>query len=317
MAHIFGPVPSRRLGRSLGVDLVPPKTCTYDCLYCEVGPTTHLTLKRRAYRVEEILRELKGYLEHPSQPLDFITLTGSGEPTLNLGLNEVIGAVKALTGVKVAVLTNGSLLYREEVRREIRGADVILPSLDAGREETFRRLNRPHPRLSLALLVSGLKALRREFSGAVWLEVMLLKGLNDGEEELTALRDLLRQISPDLVQLNTAVRPVADSQAQALDLAEMEAIAGFLGPGVEVVAQPPAERALPGEITDEEVLQMVARRPMTARDLALALGKPLKQVDRILGHLVSNGRLAREVHQGQDFYRSFPAFRSKEMNLHI
>lgn len=315
MDHIFGPVPSRRLGRSLGVDLIPPKTCTYNCLYCEVGPTTHLTLRRRAYQVEGILRELREYLEHPPQELDYITLTGSGEPTLNLGLREIIQEIKARTGVKVAVLTNGSLCYREGVRREIAGADVLLPSLDAGREETFRRINRPHARLGLELLVSGLMSLRREFKGPIWLEVMLLKGLNDGEAELSALRDLIRRLAPDKVQLNTAVRPVADPSALPLSLAEMTAIAGFLGAGAEVVVQPPGKVPAPGEVPEEDVLKMLARRPMTAGDLALALGKPLEQVKTTLTRLVNSGRLAREVHLEQDFYRSLKAYDYQEVNL--
>lgn len=317
MNQIFGPVPSRRLGRSLGVDLVPAKTCTYDCLYCEVGPTTHLTLKRQPDRVAGILRELEEFLQHTPDGCDYITLTGSGEPTLNAGLREVIQGIKALTGIPVAVLTNGSLFYREEVRREIAGADVILPSLDAGREETFRLINRPHPRLSLELLVSGLLALRQEFQGAIWLEVLLLKGINDGDAELTALRDLIRRLSPDKVQLNTAVRPVADPRAQPLGMAELTEIAGFLGPGSEVVAAPPAKTPPPGEGTDFKVLQMLARRPMTAEDVALALGQPLRQVKELLRRLVQTGRLRREYHQEQAFYRGFPTPRLEDTSLRV
>jgi len=305
MSHLFGPVPSRRLGRSLGVDLIPPKTCTYNCLYCEVGPTTHLTRLRQAYRVAEIIRELENYLASPPVRLDYITLAGSGEPTLNLGLKDIISAIKALTGTPVAVLTNGSLFYLPEVRADLAGADVILPSLDAAREETFRLINRPHPGLTLDLVVSGLLALRGEFGGQIWLEVMLLRGLNDGDEELTALRRLIRSISPDKVQLNTAVRPVADEAAQPLTRDEMEAIAGFFGEGAEVVAG--AHRAAPErrEAADGDFLQMLARRPMTARDLAQALGLPLAQVEERLGQLTNAGLISRDVHQEQGFYRSF------------
>jgi len=304
MSHLFGPVPSRRLGLSLGVDLIPPKTCTYDCLYCEVDPTTHLTRRREAYHVEDIIRELQDYLASPPTALDYVTLAGSGEPTLNLGLKDIIMAVKSLTATPVAVLTNGSLLYLPEVRSDVAKADVILPSLDAGREETLRRVNRPRSGLTLDLLVAGLKALRREFAGQIWLEVMLLRGLNDGEEELTALKGLLGDIAPDKVQLNTAVRPVAEETAQPLSREEMEEIAVFFGKGVEVIA---GARRTPSEqlaAADQDFLRMLARRPMTARDLAQALGLSLAQVRERLRRLIKAGAISRDVHRDQDFYRS-------------
>ena len=304
MSHLFGPVPSRRLGLSLGVDLVPPKTCTFDCLYCEVGRTTDLTIERRRYRVAEIIEELTAYLEKPPGPLDYVTLAGSGEPTLNLGIGEIIAAVKNLTTTPVALLTNGSLFSLPEVRAAVARADVILPSLDAGRDATFRRINRPHPGLSLSLVVSGLAALRREFTGQVWLEILVLKGINDQEEELTALKALLQEVAPDKVQLNTAVRPVAHRVAQALTQAEMEAVAHFLGGEVEVVAA--AQHTAPErlEVKDRELIDMLARRPMTAVDLAQVLGFPLAQVQQRLGRLLKSGLVHRDMHQDQDFYRS-------------
>jgi len=304
MSHLFGPVPSRRLGLSLGVDLVPPKTCTFDCLYCEVGRTTHLTRRRQPHRVQEIIRELEDYLASPPAALDYVTMAGSGEPTLNLGIREIIAAVKSLTDTPVAVLTNGSLFYLPEVRADVAEADVILPSLDAGREETFQRINRPHPGLSLDLVVSGLKALRREYAGQIWLEIMVLKHLNDQEEELRALKVLLRDLAPDKVQLNTAVRPVADRAAQPLTQEEMEAVARFLGEGIEVVA---ASRQISPErlaIKDRDVLDMLARRPMTAGEVAQALGMSLAQVRERLGRLLKSGLVSRDVHREQDFYRS-------------
>lgn len=304
MSHLFGPVPSRRLGLSLGVDLVPPKTCTFDCLYCEVGRTTHLTRRRQPYRVAETIRELEEYLKSPPLALDYVTMAGSGEPTLNLGIREIITAVKNVTNTPVAVLTNGSLFYLPEVRADVAGADVILPSLDAGREATFQRINRPHPGLSLDLVVSGLKALRREYAGQIWLEIMVLQNLNDQEEELTALKGMLQTLSPDRVQLNTAVRPVADRSAQPLTQEEMAVVARFLGEGTEVVA---ASRQMSPErfaIKDREVLDMLARRPMTAGDLAQALGVSLVQVREHLGRLLKSGMVSRNLHREQDFYRS-------------
>jgi len=304
MAHLFGPVPSRRLGRSLGVDLIPPKTCPYDCLYCEVGPTTHQTLERRDYGTDAIIQELKDHLSHSEVELDFITLAGSGEPTLNLGLGRIIQAVKEMTPTPVAVLTNGALLYLPEVREALAAATLVLPSLDSAREETFRLINRPLPDFSLEQLLAGLKAFRQEFAGQIWLEVMMLKGLNDGEADLTALRQAIRKIAPDKVQLNTAVRPVVEDYAQPLTAGEMAAVATFLGEGVEVIAAFSRDQAAQANLSDVAFLEVLARRPMTAQDLAQALGLPLPQVQKRLHHLCKSGRISYNFYQDQGFYRS-------------
>ncbi|MEW6388279.1 MAG: radical SAM protein [Thermodesulfobacteriota bacterium] len=303
MSHLFGPVPSRRLGRSLGVDLVPPKTCTYDCLYCEVGPTTHLTKKRRAFEAAAIIRELQDYLRDSETTLDYLTITGSGEPTLNLDLKDIVATIRDLTTTPVAILTNGSLLYLPEVRRDLAQSQVILPSLDAAREETYRAINRPVPGLTLEKLVFGLKALRREFAGQIWLEVLLLKGLNDTEAELTGLRRLIREIAPDKVQLNTAVRPVVEDAAQPLTTAEMAAVAAFLGEGVEVIAGFDRSPAARKSINDADFLETLARRPMTARDLAQMMGLPLDQVEKRLARLQAAGLITRDFYHQEGFYR--------------
>src|SRR5208337_1935657 len=224
-SHLFGPVPSRRLGRSLGVDLIPRKTCPFDCIYCEVGPTSHQTETRFEYEAEAMVAELRAYLEGSSPELDFITLAGSGEPTLNLGLGGIIRRLKELTAIPVAVLTNGALLYLPEVRRELQAADLVLPSLDAARDQAFQAVNRPLPGYPLSRL---LQAFRREYPGPIWLEVLLLKGLNDSPEDLEALRRALPTLAPDKVQLNTAVRPGLRSQARPLSLEALAAIASGL-----------------------------------------------------------------------------------------
>ncbi len=306
MTYLFGPVPSRRLGRSLGVDLIPRKTCPYDCVYCEVGPTTQQTLARREYHLEAIIQELQAYLSLPDAEVDFITLAGSGEPTLNLGLPRIIAAVKEMTDTPVAVLTNGALLYLPEVRRELALADVILPSLDAAIEETWRAINRPLPEMSLAQMIEGLFALRREYRGRIWLEVMILKGVNDREEELDALRRVIARLAPDKVQLNTAVRPVVEEFVQPLDLAEMQAIAAFLGAPAEVIASGSRAACAETAVSDARFLEMLARRPMTAPDLAQVLGLPLALVQQRLKRLLKSGLIAHSLYQDQGFYRSQP-----------
>jgi wyosine [tRNA(Phe)-imidazoG37] synthetase (radical SAM superfamily) len=302
MPHLFGPVPSRRLGRSLGVDLVPPKTCPYHCIYCEVGPTTCQTRQRFPYQAETIINELADYLKDPGVAPDVITLAGSGEPTLNLGLGRIIREIKAMSQIPVAVLTNGALLHLPEVRRELAAADVVLPSLDAAREETYRAINRPLPELSLASLLDGLTAFRREYPGRILLEVMLLQGLNDTEAELVLLRQAIRRIAPDQVQLNAAVRPVVESAATPLDAREMEAAAVYLGGPVEVIASFNGKKVAGIQSQDEDFVAMLARRPMTAADLAQALGLPLVQVESQLKRLTASGRISFNRHQNQEFY---------------
>jgi wyosine [tRNA(Phe)-imidazoG37] synthetase (radical SAM superfamily) len=303
MAHLFGPVPSRRLGRSLGVDLIPPKTCPYDCIYCEVGPTTHQTRQRFFYRTEAIIRELAGYLKEPAPAPDVITLAGSGEPTLNLGLGRIIQEIKAMTPIPVAVLTNGALLYLPEVRRELAAADVVLPSLDAAREETYGAVNRPLPELTLDRLLEGLTAFRREYRGQIWLEVMLLQGINDTEAELVLLRRALTQIAPDKIQLNTAVRPVVEAAARPLDADEMAAVAAALAGPVEVIASFNRADIAAAACQDEDLVEMLSRRPMSAPDLAVALGLPLGQVEARLKRLEASGRISHNRHHDQEFYR--------------
>jgi wyosine [tRNA(Phe)-imidazoG37] synthetase (radical SAM superfamily) len=303
MTHLFGPVPSRRLGRSLGVDLIPPKTCPYNCIYCEVGPTTRQTRRRFSHQPEAILQEMADYLEAPGVRPDVITLAGSGEPTLNLELGRIIREIKAMTAIPVAVLTNGALLYRPEVRRELAAADVVLPSLDAARDETYRTINRPRPELSLESLLDGLISFRREFRGQIWLEVMLLKGLNDTEAELDLLRRAIREIAPDQIQLNTAVRPVVTAAARPLDAGEMAAAAACLGGPVSVIAAFAREDIDGGQCPDDNFVEMLSRRPMTAPDLAQALGLPLMQVEAQLKRLTAAGRISFNRYHDQDFYR--------------
>jgi len=303
MSYLFGPVPSRRLGRSLGVDLIPRKSCPYDCVYCEVGPTTRPTLRRFPYQAEAILEELRHYLKEGGSEPDFITLAGSGEPTLNLDLGRIIRAIKSLTAIPVAVLTNGALLHLPEVRRELAEADVVLPSLDTAREETFQRINRPVAGFTLDLLLQGFAACRREYPGQIWLEILLLKGLNDSPEELAALSRVLQDLAPDKVQLNTSVRPGVEDWARALTREELKAAAARLGPGVEVIAAfngstPPSPAG-----SDTALVEMLARRPMTALDLSRALGAPLAQVKAQLKRLCDSGRLSFSLYGDREFYR--------------
>jgi wyosine [tRNA(Phe)-imidazoG37] synthetase (radical SAM superfamily) len=268
-----------------------------------VGVTTCQTRERFPYQTDAIIQELAAYLKDPGPKPDVITLAGSGEPTLNQGLGRIIREIKAMSQIPVAVLTNGALLYLPEVRRELAAADVVLPSLDTARAETYLAINRPLPELTFESLLDGLMSFRREYRGRIWLEVMLLKGINDTEAELALLRQALAKIAPDKVQLNTAVRPVVEAAARPLDADEMAAAAATLGGPVEVIASFSREDIVGLPCQDEDLVEMLSRRPMTAPDLSKALGLPLVQVVARLKRLQDSGRISHNRYHDQEFYR--------------
>ncbi len=303
MPCVFGPVASRRLGISLGVDLVPAKTCTYDCLYCQVGRTTNHVVEPRAMTpVREVLHELKQRLSNLKP--DTITFSGSGEPTLHPLIDEVIAFIKERTSVRSAVLTNGSLLWRHDVRARISGADIVMPTLTSAYEETFKAIHRPHPSLQLDKIIAGLNEFRKMYRGDLLLEVILLAGYNDSSRELEALRGVIQEIGPDKIQLNTVVRPPVDNRAVALDRDRLLAIKDFFGPTAEIIAYAPRPYAEPGAGPPlvETILDMAKRRPVRARDVAGALNAPLAEVEGIIKGLLIKGELERKEFEGDAYY---------------
>lgn len=301
--HVFGPVPSRRLGRSLGVDLVPFKTCSFDCIYCQLGRTTCHTIERREWvPMEAVLDDLKHKLA--SRP-DYITLSGSGEPTLHARLGELIERIRALTDVPVAVLTNGSLLWQKEVRREVARADVVLPSLDAPDPDRFAFVNRPAPEITFERLIEGLEALRREFTGPYWLEVMLLDGYTTLPPQIQQLAALVRRIRPDRVQLNTAVRPPAEEYAMAVPPQRLRELARRFQPRAKVIAE---YRGHPttaeSQASGEAILALLRRRPCTEEDLAGGLAMKPIEVAKHLAFLETRGQAASQRRGGLVYYHA-------------
>lgn len=303
MHCIFGPVPSRRLGRSLGVDLVPFKTCTYDCIYCQLGRTTHKTVERRQWvQLEDVLRELKSRLN--SRP-DYITLSGSGEPTLYSRLDELIGAIKDMTNIPVAVLTNGSLLWQSEVRKQLLQADVVIPSLDAGDEVHFRAINRPHPQISFDQMVNGLRQFRQEYRGQYWLEVFLLKGYTAIQAEVKKLAQLTRSIHPDKVQLNTVDRPPAEAFALPVPIERMQQLAVMFEPPAEITIRFRGRHNIGFfKVNDETLLNLLHRRPCTMEQISEGLGWHLIETSKMLTHLESNGLIGRQDKEGAVYYQA-------------
>jgi len=301
MRYIFGPVPSRRLGRSLGVDLVPFKTCTYDCIYCQLGRTTNKTVERREWvPLDDVLAELEQKLT--TKP-DYITLSGSGEPTLHSRLDELITRIRSMTQVPVAVLTNGSLLWQEKVRRQLMHAHLVIPSLDAGHSSMFQAVNRPHESISFKQMLEGLIAFREEYYGEYWLEVFLLAGHTAVESEAHKIIDCVARIKPDRVQLNTATRPTAEDYAVMADRGRMLDLAAKFDPAAEVVADYHGVHAESDfKAGRDSVLQMIQRRPCSLEDIADGLGMHRNEVLKYIEELDATGLLRKRSSAGKTFY---------------
>ncbi len=305
--HIFGPVPSRRLGISLGIDVIPFKTCSLNCLYCECGPTNHLSIERQSFFPrQELLDELSSQL--PQIPhLDYITFSGSGEPTLNADIGWLIDQIKKISPVPIAVLTNGTLLFQRKVRLDLRQADVILPSLDAASPNAFTRINQPHPGLQLGRIIDGLVALRHDFPGPIWLEVFIVKGVNDSEKEIAALQKAITRIHPDKIQLNTLDRPPAYSGVLSADFADLEKIRKlWTGLPVEIIKRTVRREEILAfsRNLENSLLNTVRRRPLTLADLVALTGKDENELRQYLDVLEKEKKIKAVIVDQKIFFVS-------------
>jgi len=301
--YVFGPVPSRRLGRSLGVDLVPINACSFDCIYCQLGRTGAKTTQRDEYApLDRVVSDLRECLTRSPRP-DYITLSGSGEPTLYGRLGELIEAIKTLTPIPVAILTNGSLFSDPQVRVQCNQADLVLPSLDAGDEQTFLTVNRPAADISFDGYVEGLRQFCRQRTCAVWLEVFVLSGINDSPRQMNRIRNIVDTLRVDRVQLNTAVRPTAEGYAMAVAQDTLEQLAGLFDPPAEIIADFPHEEALGPELLDTEaIVEMLRRRPCRAQDISAGLALSLPAVIKGLEHLQRDGQVRQVDREGQTYF---------------
>jgi wyosine [tRNA(Phe)-imidazoG37] synthetase (radical SAM superfamily) len=306
MKHLFGPVPSRRLGRSLGIDVIPYKTCTFDCVYCECGATTNKTCSRSEFfPLSELLDELEEGLSRMRSKPDVVTLSGAGEPTLYERTGELIREAKRLSGLPVAVITNSSLLDRPDVREELLEADILLPSLDTTVEETFRLLNRPHAECNLPSIIDGMEILLGQYRGRVLFEILLLDGFNTDDENLAGLKRITARLPLDSIQINTAVRPGTEKGIGPLAPSALQEIAALFGPRAEVIAGVRTEAASREDrAIRETIISMLRRRPCTPLDISTSLGIPVPETAKILEQLVLEGTLSAERHGEALFYSS-------------
>ena len=293
--YLFGPVPSRRLGMSLGVDLIPKKVCSLNCVYCEVGKTTKLTTDRMEYvKYDKIIAEIKRFMSN-NPKIDYITFSGSGEPTLNSKIGAVMDFIKTnYPDIKTAVLTNGTLLSDKKLRKELLKADVILPSLDAASQEVFEKIDRPNAKIKIDNYIQGLIDLREEYKGKIWLEIFLLKNYNDSEKELDLLKKAIIKINPDSIQLNTLDRPGTVMDLIPLSRNELQKIIDYWKlPKVEIIASAPERTNIDSYSGDIEtaILETIARRPCTLDDLHRFLGIHINEINKYLGPLEADNKI--------------------------
>ena len=301
--YTYGPVPSRRLGFSLGIDLVPYKTCSFDCIYCQLGRTTNKTIERKEYVPrDEVLSQVKEVVASKGK-IDYLTFSGSGEPTLYSGLGYLIKEIKKFTNIPVVVLTNSSLLFKEDLQRELMEADIVVPSVDAATQKTSEKMNKPHPSLNIEKITKGLLDFRKIFKGKIWLEIMLVKGVNDSQKEIEEIKKIVDKMNPDKIQLNTVVRPPTEDFAKPLSLEELirirdvfekrcEIIAGFKGRREETYLKD----------IEEEIMNLIRRRPVTLSDISSSLGIHQNEVIKYLQALEEKDEVKVYNYEGMRYY---------------
>ncbi|MFW6414567.1 MAG: radical SAM protein [Verrucomicrobiota bacterium] len=299
--HLFGPVPSRRLGLSLGVDLVPFKTCSFDCIFCQLGRTTNQTIQRREYvPVEEVIQELAEWSK-TDYTADFITLSGSGEPTLNSEFGQVMDFVKSTFRTPLALLTNGSLLSDPEVRRDAKKADVLKISLSAFDQSSFEHINRPHQELDLKRMLEGIMLMRKEFHGEIWMEVFLVWGTNTTVNDVSHIASLVKEIGPDKIQLNTAVRPPCEDYAYAVPPDMMPGLSQLFEPHAEVIADYSSKTIAHMSADEDKIMQLLQRRPCTIDQICQGFGLHRNEASKYIGKLLRNKQI-KQYHQDDSIY---------------
>jgi wyosine [tRNA(Phe)-imidazoG37] synthetase (radical SAM superfamily) len=299
MKYIFGPVISRRFGISLGIDLLVSKTCSLDCIYCECGKTKILTDKIREYApTDSVITELREFLKDKPK-LDVITFAGSGEPTLHSGIGKIIKFLKKnFSEYKIIVLTNGTLLYLKKVRESILDADIVVPSLDAVSNDAFQKIARPAAGITAKKLIEGLITFSKEFKNKIILEVFIIPGINDNENELRLIKDACKIINPDLIQLNTLDRPGSEKWIKPASIEKLTEIKSYFEPfKIQIIQKHKTVKECPANKntnTADAIISLLARRPSTIEDLSLSLGLSNNEVFKIINSLLETGEITKE-----------------------
>ena len=305
--HIFGPVPSRRLGRSLGIDLTPRNTCSFDCVFCQLGHTIHKTLRRKEYvPTRQVVSEFQQWLTERVSA-DYITLSGSGEPTLHSRFGEVIEELKGRAETPVALLTNGSVFGDSDVVRAAGQADLIKASLSAWNQESFEAINRPHPDVVFTDVAMGLRRLREEFEGELWIEVFIVPGLNSELDQVKRIAELTNGIRPDRVQLNTAVRPPAEEFVRAARIDELASLAMVFEPPAGIIADYSGPASRGDGITAQTIRRILERRPCTLEQMTAVSGVHRVEISKLLGRFLNQGEIRTTRRRNEIYFEASSA----------
>ena len=307
MRYIYGPVPSRRLGRSLGIDPIPSKTCNYQCIYCQLGKTTNFTNKRKDfYPKEQIYKELEEAINLNAGKFDYITFVGSGEPTLYKSLGNLIVKAKKLSKKPICVITNGSLLYRDDVKDDLIFSDVVLPTLDAGDEKLFIKINRPHPSIKYEKMIQGYIDFRNEFSGKFWIEIMVMKGINDSKEELLKIKKKIDLIQPDRLDINVPIRPPTESWVKIPDQEIIPILNDVFGEYNNINFPEQGEFNVFGSNFEVELKILLERHPMRLEQIIETFSsKKFSEEDLLnkLNILESHNKIKKVIYNNQTFWK--------------
>lgn len=302
--YVFGPVPSRRLGYSLGIDIIPFKTCSFDCVYCQLGKTTNKTTQLIEYgEIDTILSQIQKAIEIAPK-IDFITFAGSGEPTLNKNIGTIITKIKELTNIPIAVLTNASLFHIEQVRQSIKNADLVVPSLDAGCTDVYKKINKPAD-LDYNNFVDGLLKFIEEFNGRLWLEVMLVRGINDSLEEVKRIAKIVENTPIERIELNTVERPPAELNAKPLSKQELENLVPLFNGKAELIHEFTSSNKYNDSDKNikERIYELISRRPCTLDQLAASLGIHKNHAAKFTGLLSRSGLISAYEHNNSVYYK--------------
>ncbi len=302
--HLFGPVPSRRLGRSLGIDLTPGNTCSYDCIYCQLGATACKTTERREYvPTREVINELRSWKAN-GNAADVVTLAGSGEPTLHTGFGAVLEAAREICNVPTVLLTNGSLLHDADVRNQAQKADIVKVTFSAGDKATWQRLHRPSEVLAFEQLQEGLAAFRKDYNGTLWIEIMVVQGINDQPETIQPISDLVKPLHADQIQINTVVRPPAQQQARAAEAERLEKLAEMFDPAAVIIGGHAKRQTNATHPAPQVLCSLACRHPLTADEAAAAFGLDTAVVAEDLENLARQGAVKKIRRDGKSYFTS-------------
>jgi len=308
LKHVFGPVPSRRLGNSLGIDPIPSKYCNFGCVYCQLGSTRHkINTRQSFFDPEIILEEIKFALEKNEQEIDYITFLASGEPLLSLDIGELIKKTKKISQIPICLITNGALLSNINVQNEILEADVVMPTLDAGNEKTFLKINRPHHDIKFDKMIDGLISFRKKYVGQIWMEVMLIKDENDSRKELEGIKKKLNLINPDRVYINVPIRPPTESWVKIPSIISLKIANTILKPYRDITEPEIGDFILYSDDFESELINIIKRHPLKEEQIYATFPELNKgAINKKLAYLMKNKKIKKIKYDDKVFWQYIP-----------